>query len=161
MIIFIEGPDGSGKSTLAKNLSRDMGWPVKSFSWPKSEKEKEQMFLMYKRFIRSDKNIIVDRGWWSEMIYGPIKRDKSYITAEQMLELEADLMTVQGGMIIHCTAPAHVLESRLQARGDDYIDVYDVNFIANVKLGYEHLMHDVVHNLPVVRYEYNPSLPTL
>lgn len=157
MIIFIEGPDGSGKSTLAKQLSKDMGWPTKAFSWPKTDDEKQKMFLEYKRFIMANHNVIVDRGWWSEMIYGPIMRDKSYITEEQRLELEALAMSTQGAMVIHCNAPTQDLYARLVERGDDYIEVSKSN-VRRIKMAYDDMFREKSHNLMVVHYEYNENV---
>ena len=71
MILIIEGPDGSGKTTLAEKLSKQTGFPVIHRSQPKTEEEKANMMKGYMETIKSGKNAIFDRCWYSEMAYGP------------------------------------------------------------------------------------------
>lgn len=150
MIIIIEGPDGSGKSTLATKLSNQTGYPVVHRSAPKSEEEKLQMMNMYKQAIKEGRNIIFDRCWYSEMVYGPVMRDATYISYLEMYELER-LLSKQGALIIFCTDSPKVLWKRCQRRGEDYITDYDTH--AAICKGYEDLM-SVPHFVPVVRYGY-------
>lgn len=154
MILIFEGPDGGGKSTLAKLLAEQTGWPLKSFSYPRTEAEKSAMFDMYSEIIYSNTgNLIIDRSWYSEMVYGPLMRKEYVMKYDQMHELEDMVNKHGGGIIVYCTAPMQVLYERLQERGDDYIPI-DRSFVHKVLHSYEILMHDTNHKLPVVRYEY-------
>lgn len=150
MIIIIEGPDGSGKSTLAKRLSDQTGMPIKHRSKPKSEKEKIEMFNSYIEDIKSGKDLIMDRCWYSEMVYGEVMRDQTYITKEQMWEMETLMLKTSGGFVIHATDTTENLWDRANERGEEYItNIYTLN---EIKGGYERLFHDVPHMIPVVRY---------
>lgn len=160
MIIFLEGPDGSGKSTLAKKMSDEYGWPLLSFSYPKNAEEQKTMYSMYVEFIRTHDNVIVDRCWYSELVYGFIMRNETHISTEQMYELERLVAKSGGGMVIHCTAEPELLYSRISGRGDDYVPVNKA-FIQNIKWSYDLLMHGTPHAIPVVRYEYHENLPVL
>jgi thymidylate kinase len=160
VIIFLEGPDGSGKSTLAKKMSDEYGWPLIAFSYPKNEHEKKTMFDMYVEFIRTHDNVIVDRCWYSEIVYGLIMRNEANISNDQMYELERLVVAEGGGMVIHCTAEPELLYNRVSGRGDDYIPVNKA-FIQNIKWSYDLLMQDTPHVLPIVRYEYHENLPVL
>lgn len=154
MILIFEGPDGSGKSTLAKKLAEQSGWEYRAFSYPRNEHEKRTMFEMYSEVIYSNTgNLIMDRSWYSEMVYGPLMRGDDTISYGQMMELEQMIHKQGGGVIIHCDATAGVLFERLNNRGEDYIDV-SMPTIESIKYAYEALFHENEHILPVVRYEY-------
>jgi thymidylate kinase len=160
VIIFLEGPDGSGKSTLAKKMSEEYQWPLHVFSWPKNAEEQKNMFDMYVEFVRTHDNVIVDRCWYSEIIYGFSMRNETHISTEQMYELEQLVAAEGGGLVIHCTADPDVLFSRLDGRGDDYIKV-EKGFVSNIKWSYDLLMHNTPHAIPVVRYIFDENLPDL
>lgn len=150
MVIIIEGPDGSGKSTLAKQLSRQTGYPIEHRSKPETPEEKARMMGEYIQLAKSSRNIILDRCWYSEMVYGPVMRDQAYIDYPQMYELER-LLAKGGAMIIYCTGPKAALWTRCVKRGEEYITSRD-NFHA-ICDGYDKLM-SVPHYIPVVEYEY-------
>lgn len=155
-VIILEGPEAAGKSTLAKRMSSMYNYPIHHFSYPKSDAEKANMFQMYQDFCYSTQDVIVDRCWYSEMVYGVTVRDKSHITLEQMYELEKMLISQGGALLIHCTAPINVLWKRFKARGDDYIK-QDIEVLADITDSYEALMR-LKHYIPVVRYEVNENM---
>lgn len=150
MLLIIEGPDGSGKTTLAQQLSRQTGYPIVHRSQPKTEEEKKLMMGEYLQAIKTNRNVIFDRCWYSEMAYGPVMRDDSVISYPEMYELERQLAKV-GAMIIYCTGPEPALWMRCTRRGEDYVTSRD-NFKAIYK-NYEDIM-SVPHYVPVVKYEY-------
>lgn len=150
MIIIIEGPDGSGKTSLANQLSRQTGYPIIHRSSPKTEEEKKQMLAEYLLTIKSNKNVIFDRCWYSEMVYGPVMRDDSVISFPGMYELER-MLAKTGAIVIYCTGPEPALWMRCTKRGEDYITCRDD--FKEIHARYEELM-SVPHYIPVVRYEY-------
>lgn len=152
MLIILEGTDATGKSTLARRLSEMYGYPIKHFSYPTSEEESKAMFDMYRDFVKTGGNWIVDRAWYSEMVYGNIIRTKSHITVGQMVKLERLVEAHGGGMIIHCTAPLEAIWGRFSARGDDLIPPNKAT-IRDLKEGYDALMNETTHKLPVFTYE--------
>jgi deoxyadenosine/deoxycytidine kinase len=154
--IILEGPEAAGKSTLAKRMSSMYGYEVVHFSYPKTDLEKKNMFDMYQELVYANNGVIIDRCWYSEMVYGPIVRDGSNITLPQMYELEKMIISQGGGMVIHCTAPIAKLWERFKRRGDDYIR-QDFETLLLLKKQYETLMHKVPHVLPVMRYEVNEA----
>lgn len=150
MIIIIEGPDGAGKTMLAEQLSKQNKCPIIHRSKPKDDAEKAAMMGTYIQAIKERKNVIFDRCWYSEMVYGAVMRDKSAISYPEMYELEKRLANT-GAMIIHCTGPKSVLWKRCQVRGEDYIVCKD-DFDA-IHTGFNELFA-MPHYIPVVRYEY-------
>ena len=150
MIIIIEGPDGSGKTTLAEKISKQTKYPIIHRSQPKTEEEKKLMMGEYLQTIRSGKNMIFDRCWYSEMAYGPVMRDDSVISYPEMYELE-ELLAKSGALIIYATGAKAALWQRCQKRGEDYITARDdFNAICD---NFDKIMN-VPHHIPVVRYEY-------
>lgn len=151
MIIIIEGPDGAGKTTLANQLRDQTGYMILHRSQPKNEEDKKRMMDEYLQVIKSNKNVILDRSWYSEMVYGPVMRDDSVITYPQMYDLERALAR-NGALIIYCTAPEQTLWKRCLKRGEDYITKReDFHEICN---GFDRLMYGVPHYIPVTTYEY-------
>ena len=156
MILILVGPDCSGKSTLAKQLSEQTGYPIQHRHKPKDQAEKDAMMDMYIRIAKSGANVILDRAWYCEMVYGDIMRDKSYISIDQMYELEDLVANNGGGIVIHCTDETNKLWDRCIERGEEYIQDYET--LANIKHMYDWLMHFVPHTIPVVRYSINENL---
>ena len=145
MIIIIEGPDGAGKTTQALRLSSQLRLPIRHRSRPKDEKEKARMMAEYKNAISSGRSEIWDRAWYSEMVYGPIMRDASVISHEQMYELEDSLP--EGSYILYCTGAPVELWERSQIRGEKYITSFD-DFCA-IHQAYEELMLQTIHTVQV------------
>lgn len=156
MMIIIVGPDCSGKSTLAKQLSEQTGYPIQHRHKPKDQAEKDAMMAMYRDLAVTGADIILDRAWYCEIVYGYIMRDKSYISIDQMHELEDLVSNNGGGIVIHCTDETNKLWDRCMKRGEGYIQDYET--LANIKHMYDWLMHFVPHTLPVVRYTINENL---
>lgn len=146
MIIIIEGPDGAGKTTLANYLSKQLGYPIKHRSKPKTEEEKQQMSQSYIDDIKSNQNIIWDRCFYSEMVYGPIMRDQSYISMAQMHEME-QMLKFTGALVIYCTDETWNLWERCNTRGETYIT--SVEQIDAIKTAYDKLMLHRNHFIPV------------
>lgn len=157
MRLIIDGPDGGGKSTLAKRIAEQSGFEIIHFSYPKTEEEKANMFKMYTDAIYKHDNVIFDRSWYSEMVYGRILRGKSAISFGQMGELERITAANGGGLIIHCTDTLNNIWDRFKARGDDFIppNIVLLNSIIN---DYDQLFHTLPHVLPVVRYNVNKNV---
>ena len=159
MIFIMEGVDGSGKSTLAKYLSDKTGYPIKHKDKPKTQTEKNAMMADYLQDVKFGFNAIWDRSFYSEMVYGPIMRDKSYITQQQMMELE-EALVVNGAIVLYCTGNLHDMWDRCISRGETYIK--NVDTLSALHNAYENLMFNKHHKIPIVKYEVGyGTLPTL
>lgn len=152
--IILEGCDGTGKSTLAKRLADIHQLKIVSFSYPKTEDEKKHMVEMYEDFLMNNDDCIMDRSWYSEMVYGPILRKEVNVTDADMVYLESLLLANGGGYVIHCTDKLSDLYKRLKRRGDDYLPI-DFNTIDKIRVGYHKLLERRPHVIPVLRYKIN------
>ena len=108
MRIILEGPDASGKSTLAVALSTKLGWPIEHCGPPTDEAFDEYYAMLSLPGFR-----IYDRLFHGEMVYGPLLRQKSAITATEMFYLETLAMPA---LVIWCTAPPHIIAQRLATK---------------------------------------------
>lgn len=151
MIIILEGPDGAGKTMLADKIHKQTGYMMLHRSQPKTDEDKARMMDEYMQVIKAGKNCIMDRSWYSEMVYGPVMRGASVIDYPQMYDLEKQLAKC-GGLIIYCTGPLQDLWKRCLSRGEDYI--VDKDIYRRIYTGYDRLMYDVPHIVPVTTYVY-------
>lgn len=147
MIIIIEGPDGSGKSTLAKNLSRTTGLPIVHMDKPDKYEDGDSMYTKYRSYLEQD--VILDRCWISEAIYGPIMRGKSLLTEEHLHYLNAQLNSIPH-MIIFCTGHIKTLWERCNRRGEDYI--VDKSTYCKIWSEYIYMMESFKYIQHVVSY---------
>lgn len=130
MIIILEGPDGAGKSTLAKEISdkyfADHGkvLEVVHMSYPKNEEEEKEMYNTYVKLFMEKTDFILDRAWFSEMVYGPIVRTHSVLSGVnyQMLNL---LAAEKNAVIFYCHGDKDEFWKRCQIRGESYVTSYE------------------------------------
>lgn len=155
MIIIIEGPDGAGKTMLAyKLLDAIPGSELRHFGAPTTVEEAYNYYKVYARLLaehNKNKTIILDRCWYSDMVYGPVMRGTQEMTQEHADMLAGMVVASGGGMIIYCTAKPQTLWSRCKQRGETYIDSYDK--LTAIHDRYAEVMQLCVRYLPVVRYD--------
>lgn len=126
MKIIIEGPDGSGKTTYAQLLSKVTGLPIRHMSYPKTINDLETMKSLYLDMIASPESFILDRAWFSEIIYGPLMRDYSALTEEEIDELTALFLESKENSIVYCTGDLTTLWNNCMARGELYVIGFDL-----------------------------------
>lgn len=119
MNFLIEGPDGSGKTTLAKNISQLYGHEIIHNSYPKTIDEGKNMKQYYIDLMKRD-NIVIDRGWWSEFVYGTVVRNNTWLSTIDVNEL-TEIFLNNGHMVIYCTGNVDELWDRCILRGEKYV----------------------------------------
>lgn len=157
MIIVVEGPDGSGKTHLANQIAAQSGYPFIHRVAPESQRDVDLMYQSYLDEINRGKNLVYDRAWYSDMVYGPVYRGTATITFPQMYMLEERLARA-GGLIIYATGHPNTLWNRCHLRGSDNPDGQtkfeeDREKFDQVCHAYDRIMK-IPHHVPVVRYEY-------
>jgi thymidylate kinase len=92
-MIILEGPDGSGKTTLGKRLKEDK--IVDAFiESPGRTRGPVPLMEQTRRYMERYKKspVVVDRFLFSELVYGPILREKSQFSIKDQLEVMQQIM---------------------------------------------------------------------
>ncbi len=154
MFYILEGPDGSGKTSLAKKLQQaHPGAPILHFGAPANEEEAYAYWQTYMRAIKDNAHlpvVIIDRCWYSDMVYGPVMRGKSEMSGENAENLELAIIALGGGIVLYCTGKPEMLWKRCKERGEAYIKTYDT--LKQLHAKYEEVMQQP-WRLPIVRYD--------
>lgn len=78
-VIILEGPDGGGKTTLARQLESE-GWIYKHEGVPPKGRDQLDHYLrVLSDSIEGPQNVVHDRLWLGERIYGRIARNNDTI----------------------------------------------------------------------------------
>jgi hypothetical protein len=107
VIVILEGPDGAGKTTLARYLCEKYCLEYRHTDKPGTE----DLFRAYQRSLHGAKHVLFDRLFHGELVYGPLMRGTSRLTATQAFYLELE---AADALVIWCHAPPE----QLKARGD-------------------------------------------
>lgn len=134
--IILEGCDGVGKTTLA-NLLIYRGYKSLHFNYDPSLSIKEK----YQKILSKDygENIVLDRSFISEMVYGPLKRGYSRLSDQDFSEL-LQLLNKRGGRVVLLDAASEVIQHRLQKRNDASDKNMDINLITNIRNLYRQIL---------------------
>lgn len=150
--IIIEGPDGAGKSTLVQQLLESHpGTVYGHFGKPETDEDAYNYWRKYAQFIKDNKDaklVVMDRSWYSDMVYGPIMRNREEMTTENMETLELLVKACGGGIILYLTAKPDTLWARCRRRGESYIDTRAL--LVRIRDKYEEVMKRPRY-LPVIR----------
>jgi|HubBroStandDraft_1064217.scaffolds.fasta_scaffold78253_2 thymidylate kinase len=111
-LIIIDGYDGTGKTTLARRLAADHGYRISHASLTP---EGIDLFARYHAVIARPGRQVLDRSFISELVYGPLERGRSRLTANQAASL-AVAVARRGGILVHLTCQPGQIAARLLAR---------------------------------------------
>lgn len=158
MIIILEGPDGGGKTTLSETLrsrlqNDRMTHVVKHgpYKGVKSEDLCKIFFRSMSQALTYNDNVIMDRSWLSEPVYGQVYRkgeNRVDMPRRRMLERVA---LARGAVVVHCQPDFEVCAKTFMSRLDDeYLDT--LGQLKEVYDAYEQLGQHT--SLPVINYDY-------
>lgn len=134
MIIIVEGVDASGKDTLINNLAKltDMD-VIRGSSFEMSAKGADAMFEGMKGILLDENDIILNRSFYSNAVYGPMY---GYPTMTDAQFDELNKIVEEVAIIYYLTADTKIIVDRLTARGDKDIRAEDVE---DIQAGYKHM----------------------
>lgn len=101
-MVIVEGPDGAGKSTLCANLKRDS---IVDEILPSPKLSKGDLGVLTWNYFREyggNKRIAVDRMLFSELVYGPLLRQKIVFSPKQFIELMDMLLYQEYNPVVFC-----------------------------------------------------------
>lgn len=115
-MLIIEGIDGVGKTTLVEYL-QDCGMKKYHFDY---DSKNMDLFTKYMRvLLENNDELVFDRSFISEMVYGPVIRNKCKLSLEDYTKLLIAYKNVEA-KIIYLTAPKEILLKRKNNDKDDY-----------------------------------------
>lgn len=154
MIIIVEGPDGAGKTTVIEKLLKSHpGSSYRHFSYPETDEEAFNYYQTYAQAIKETdptRVTLFDRSWYSDLIYGPIFRNRQEMSFLHAEMLDALVITHGGGFIIYCTAPLNILWARCKKRGESFIK--NIAQLEKISDDYRSILSTKC-TLPVIRFD--------
>lgn len=115
MLIVLEGVDKAGKSTLASKLQEKSGWPIVHFGRPGPDPA-----LEYISFLKQNQDVICDRFFIGELVYGPLLRGKQSMSPLQITTIQRVCRTI-GIVVVHVNPPYEIIEARMRRLGDKMV----------------------------------------
>jgi hypothetical protein len=116
--LIIEGCDKGGKSTLANAIAKRFGGKVCHFGKPKKHPATE--YAEYA--IVNNGNLILDRFYLGELVYGPLLRGKAGIDDVEFATIERILRKKQAILIQTTTSTALANKRLLVSKQDEAVD---------------------------------------
>ena len=142
MIFILEGIDKCGKTTLANKLKKEFGFKIVKCSQPVGAPYVEYM----KKLDNLKGDVVFDRFCYGELVYGPIYRGKSALTAEQVRNIELKLMSLNT-CIIYCHDEIRRIKVRFVKDGETFAKIEK---IAEMAALYQEVMLN--SRVPVVQH---------
>lgn len=144
MLIIVEGPDGAGKSSLVEALDRVL-WKagrgtvlVNHKAAPRQSALEEYAKNLAFYSPGGDVDLVLDRSWLSEDVYGPLWRGAG-LPDDVRAYLGAWAIS-RGAVLVRVDAPDEVLVERvLGSRGDDLVT--DAGEVTRLAVRYRDLFH--------------------
>lgn len=144
MNIIVEGPDGSGKTTLVNQLAEQLNMGVRSFKQPEKDGILGKQFEFYRDLSIDIYGTILDRSFYSDMVYGPVFRGNSELRTSDMIELERGF---DDTFVIYCTGDPQLMWDAAVQRGEEYVTSFK-QYTEICKL-YDDLFFNRFHYLPI------------
>ncbi|MEG1142290.1 MAG: hypothetical protein RSB77_04930 [Bacilli bacterium] len=115
-MVIIEGIDGVGKTTLVDYFVQN-GMTKFHFDY---DSKNMDLLTKYMNILKFEtQQLILDRSFISEMVYGPVIRGKCKLTIEDYKDLLIQYEKV-GTSIIYLSAPKEILLSRRKNDSNDF-----------------------------------------
>ena len=146
-MVIIEGLDGVGKTTLVDYLVEN---GLKKYHFDYDENNLD-IYTKYINVLNQDtKNLVFDRSFISEMVYGPVLRKKCKLSLDQYTKLLYAYKECNSS-IIYLTSPKDIL---LLRRANDIKDYQTIlNYYEQLNEQYNRIMDYNENIIDVLRYD--------
>lgn len=129
--ILIEGNEGTGKSTIAQQLlNAAPAGKAKIVHFTYADISLAPIARYHQAFTKAITDgielLILDRGWYSDLVYGQVMRKTTEISTAEIYAIECMVRNQGGGMIMFCQTTGSVGYRRAKARGEDYVNSVEV-----------------------------------
>lgn len=130
MLFIIEGADGVGKTTFVQKLASELQGPVTILHRGPPERHPLAEYELELDDYRpgGGRHIICDRWHLGELIYGPVYRGRSRLDEPARVHVEL-FLRAKGALLIHLDGRVTEMKRRLEKRGDDYINLGDLDHL--------------------------------
>lgn len=143
-MLIIEGIDGVGKTTLVEYFQNN---GMRKFHFDYDTKNMDLVSKYMKIIEMNEKNLVLDRSFVSEMVYGPIIRNNCKLQIDDYKRL---LIVYHNAdtKIIYLTAPKEILLSRRSNDKSDYEII--TNYYDELNSRYDEIMNYSLNYIDVI-----------
>lgn len=157
-LVIVEGPDAGGKSTLCKTLEKQLsGVMIHNNEYRDADSDTlakifSSQFEYASTMVPVGVPVILDRSYFSELIYGPVFRGESRITGLQAITLGKYLSLLQP-MVVVCRPPWEAVRRTFMNRPDEEM-LDSIDQLSKVYKGYDLREMKIPFDVPVTHYDY-------
>lgn len=131
MLFIIEGIDGSGKTTLAKRLIRRQSMRYEHHGQPRAHPLIEYGIELEGYAPGTGEDVVCDRHYLGELVYGPVYRGKTNLTPVMLAYLETYLKA-KGAVLVLMDNDLATLRQRHKDTGESFLKDKDVELIRDM-----------------------------
>ena len=178
VLVGVSGIIGVGKSTLTESLGTIMGWdivkePVKSneylckfykdmgkYSFPMQVYLLNHRFRQHQQMVWSNRNTIQDRTIYEDVIFakmlhdGKLMEDLDFRTYVQLFNNMTNFLH-RPDLIIYLDVEPNEALRRVKERSRSCEVGLSLEYLTELKTGYEEWLNDVQNRIPVIRLDWN------
>lgn len=135
-MIIVTGVDNTGKSSLARHLSKEFGIAIAQRYHTLPPTDGWEWYIWAKHQFEHKGELIYDRFFIDELVYGPVLRDKYVVSIEQMAQLST-MLVMRQPLFIYTKLPLEKIQEGFEVR-EQYPDATDLGKLLNK---FERVMH--------------------
>lgn len=128
-MIIVTGVDNTGKSSLVRHLSEKFDIPIATRYHTLPPTDGEEWYIWAKHQFEHKGELIYDRFFIDELVYGPVLRGKYVVSIEQMAQLST-MLVMRQPLFIYTKLPLEKIQESFAVR-EQYPDATDLGKLLN------------------------------